>query len=64
MSEENFSIKSKWNKFYVLSYHCNYSLLCGVFPDKLKNAIVTPLFEKGNKEGIENYRLSSLLSVL
>lgn len=40
----------------------NESFLTGVFPDDLKIAKVIPLFKKGNKHVIENYRPISLLS--
>jgi len=35
---------------------CNMTLFTGVFPDRLKYAIVRPLFKKGNKNYISNYR--------
>jgi len=34
----------------------------GVFPDRLKYAVVKPLFKKGDKNNISNYRPISLLS--
>ena len=40
----------------------NCSLLEGKFPQLWKNANVTPLFKKGNKNDINNYRPVSLLS--
>jgi hypothetical protein len=43
-----------------LSYICN-SLHTGIFPCRLKIAVVKPLHKKGNKFNISNYRLISLL---
>jgi hypothetical protein len=37
-------------------------LLSGVFPDRLKYAIVKPCFKKGNMQEISNYRPLSLLT--
>ena len=37
-----------------LNYICNSTLFTGVFPDRLKYAIIRPLFEKGNKNDISN----------
>jgi len=41
---------------------CNRTLFTGVFPDRLKYAIVRPLFKKGNKNYISNYRPVSILT--
>ncbi|GFG35144.1 hypothetical protein Cfor_09631 [Coptotermes formosanus] len=42
---------------------CNAILSTGVFPDRLKYAIVKPVFKKGNRQEISNYRpISSLTS--
>ena len=46
-----------------LCYIINLSLSTGKFPEQLKLAIVKPLFKKGSKENIENYRPVSILSV-
>ena len=44
-----------------LSYIYNYSLLTGIFPDRLKITVVKPLHKKGDKYNISNYRPISLL---
>jgi hypothetical protein len=41
---------------FPLNYACNWTLFTGVFPDGLKYAIIRPLFEKGNKNDMSNYR--------
>jgi hypothetical protein len=45
-----------------LTYICNEVLKTGVFPDRLKYAVVRPIFKKGNKHKTSNYRLISLLT--
>ena len=45
-----------------LSYICNKSMLSGIFPTRIKYAIVKPLLKKGDKENIANYRLIYLLT--
>jgi hypothetical protein len=45
-----------------LNYICNKSLRSGTFPTHLKYFIVKPLFKKGNRENMVNYRLISLLT--
>ena len=45
-----------------LTYICNAVFSTGVFPDRLKCAIVKPIFKKGNKQEISNYRPISLLT--
>jgi len=45
-----------------LKYICNEVLKTGVFPDRLKYAIVKPIFKKGNKHETSNYRPISLLT--
>lgn len=44
-----------------LKHIFNQSLSCGIFPDKLKIARVTPIFKSGNKTLLENYRPISVL---
>lgn len=41
----------------------NLSLKTGVFPDQLKQAIITPVFKKGSHNLINNYRPISVLNV-
>jgi len=45
-----------------LTHMCNAVLSTGVFPDRLKHAVVKPIFKKGNKQEISNYRPISLLT--
>ena len=44
-----------------LTYICNAILNSGVFPDRLKYAIIKPIFKKGDDQKI-NYRPISLLT--
>jgi len=41
----------------------NLSFKCGVFPDLLKVAVVTPIYKKGDKNVLSNYRPVSVLNV-
>jgi len=45
-----------------LTYICNAVLKSGVFPDRLKYAIVKPIYKKGSKTDISNYRPISILT--
>jgi hypothetical protein len=50
---------------YILSpltYICDRSLSTGIFPTLLKFSQITPIFKKGNKAEISNYRPISLLT--
>lgn len=44
-----------------LAYIYNLSIKIGVFPDRLKIAIVKPLYKGGDKENVNNYRPISML---
>jgi hypothetical protein len=46
-----------------LAYIYNLSVTTGTFPDILKIAKVIPIFKKGSREDISNYRPISLLSI-
>jgi hypothetical protein len=41
---------------------CNKSLALGIFPDHLKYSEINPLFKKGDKHNISNYRPISILT--
>jgi len=45
-----------------LTYICNAALKSGIFPDRLKYAIVKPILKNGSKQDISNYRPISLLT--
>lgn len=45
----------------VISYIVNNSFKFGIFPDQLKYSLIKPIFKKGNKNAVENYRPISLL---
>ena len=45
-----------------LNHICNTSLLSGTFPQRLKYSIVKPIFKKGDRTDISNYRPISILS--
>lgn len=47
----------------VLAYLINLSIQSGIFPDRLKISIVKPLFKKGDKNLIENYRPVTLIPI-
>ena len=50
---------------YIISpliYICNTILSSGIFPDRLKYAIIKPIFKKGDDQKIMNYRPISLLT--
>lgn len=45
-----------------LTHIMNQILITGKYPQKMKEALVKPLYKKGNKASFENYRPVSLLS--
>jgi hypothetical protein len=46
----------------LLNYISNKIMQSGIFPERLKYSIVKPLFKKGDKQLISNYRPVSLLT--
>ena len=46
-----------------LTHICNVSLRSGVFPDEWKSAKVKPLYKKGDRYDIQNYRPIPIISV-
>lgn len=48
----------------ILTHLINMSFLDGTFPDKLKLSIIKPLFKKGDKDDINNYRPITLIPIL
>ena len=47
-----------------ITFICNYSISKSVFPNKWKEAKVTPLYKNGPKEEVNNYRPISILPIL
>jgi len=45
-----------------LTHICNKSLSSGIFPDRMKYAVVKSLLKKGDKSKTLNYRPISILS--
>ena len=45
-----------------LTHICNKSLSLGIFPDRLKYSEIKPLFKKGDRHNISNYRPISILT--
>jgi hypothetical protein len=45
-----------------LTYICNTTLNTGIFPNRLKYAVIKPLYKNGNKHELSNYRPISLLT--
>ena len=43
---------------------CNMSMSSGIYPDKLKIAKVIPIYKKGSKSDVSNYRPISVLSCI
>lgn len=60
-----FLIKQNLNVITPVLVHLfNLSLTEGVYPDQLKLAIVTPIYKKGSRHLIQNFRPISVLSTL
>lgn len=54
-------------KLYIvkpLKHIINASFATGIFPDGFKNAVIIPVFKKGDVESVTNYRPISLISNL
>ena len=47
-----------------LSRFYNYFLEFGIFPDILKNGVITPIYKKGDSRYLDNYRPVSMLPIL
>jgi hypothetical protein len=47
---------------FPLTCICNAILNTGIFPDRLKYAIIKPVFKKGDDQDITNYRPISLFT--
>lgn len=48
----------------ILSHLINLSLLSGVFPTKLKTSVIRPIYKKGDKTLLNNYRPIALIPIL
>lgn len=48
----------------IITYLFNKSLTTGIFPDKWKFSFITPIFKKGNKSFVSNYRPISKISII
>lgn len=48
----------------ILTYLINLSLSTGIFPSKLKKALIKPIYKKGEKSNIKNSRPVALLNNL
>ena len=46
---------------FPLTYIFNKAMKSGIFPSRLKYALIKPIFKKGDKKKIANYRPISLL---
>ena len=55
--------KEKYSFAKPLALICNKSIISGIFPDGLKFGKVVPIYKKGNKNEIGNYRPITVLSV-
>lgn len=48
----------------VLTYLINLSFGCGIFPEALKFSIIKPLYKKGDRHDMSNYRPITLIPIL
>jgi len=58
-------INTKLLKIYICSpvtHICNKSISTGIYPERLKFSIIKPLFKKGVRTSLSNYRPISLLT--
>ena len=65
ISTKLFTKLLKLSSPYILSpltHICNKSLSLGIFPNHLKYSVIKPLFKKGDKHNISNYRPISILT--
>ena len=53
----------KQELFIPIKHFVNVSLKRGVFPNKLKEALISPIYKKGSKDLVNNYRPISVLNV-
>lgn len=61
----NITLKSiAFNIVDVLAYLINTSFEMGVFPNLLKHAVVIPLYKKGDRKTLTNYRPISILPAI
>ena len=54
----------KYETGKAITHIINQSLHTGIFPDKLKLAKVIPVFKKGDRTKLDNYRPISILPVI
>ena len=47
-----------------ITFICNHSIHSSTFPNKWKEAKVSPLYKNGPQDDVNNYRLISILPVL
>ena len=62
---DEISTKTKISAPFIsspLNYICNRSLSTGIFPTRLKYSVIKPLYKKGDKNNMANYRLISLVT--
>lgn len=48
----------------IMTHLINLSFACGIFPELLKVSVVKPLYKKGERNDISNYRPITLISIL